>query len=155
MRIRLKYLQWLVFWLMVCVPFSLMAATSEDKVTVPARADFAFAEPYFETLGEGKLPAPAITALLQDAQGWLWIGINNGLVRYDGYRMRKFAHDGRTFDAIVLDPPKFAPTAVVMYPLLAHKAASVWDDASTASALLPDRSFGVPEVTNCRPGMSA
>jgi ligand-binding sensor domain-containing protein/C4-dicarboxylate-specific signal transduction histidine kinase len=93
MRIRLKYLQWLVFWLMVCVPFSLMAATSEDKVTVPARADFAFAEPYFETLGEGKLPAPAITALLQDAQGWLWIGINNGLVRYDGYRMRKFAHD--------------------------------------------------------------
>jgi signal transduction histidine kinase/ligand-binding sensor domain-containing protein len=55
--------------------------------------DFSFAEPYFETLGHDKLPALAISALLQDGQGWLWIGTRTGLFRYDGYRMRKLTHD--------------------------------------------------------------
>lgn len=94
-------MQWLFFCLvcLLCAPQAGFGAQSAaalapaDKVTVPARADFAFAEPYFETLGQGKLPAPAISALLQDAQGWLWIGTRAGLFRYDGYRMRNFTHD--------------------------------------------------------------
>ncbi len=55
--------------------------------------DFAFAEPYFEAPELVKSPDPAISALLQDTQGWLWLGTSEGLVRHDGYRMRKFVHD--------------------------------------------------------------
>jgi signal transduction histidine kinase/ligand-binding sensor domain-containing protein len=78
-----------MIWLL-CLPSSAAPAAS---VTTAARTDFAFAEPYFDTLGQGKSPATIITALAQDAQGWLWIGTQVGLFRYDGYRMRKFAHD--------------------------------------------------------------
>src|SRR5271167_4978923 len=31
-----------------------------------------------------------ITSVLQDRTGFLWIGTNNGLFRYDGHRFRRF-----------------------------------------------------------------
>ncbi len=58
-----------------------------------ALEDFAFTEPDFEVLELTKSPHPAVNAVLQDAQGWLWIGTDEGLLRYDGYRIRKFVHD--------------------------------------------------------------
>ncbi len=55
--------------------------------------DFAFTEPEFETLRDAEsIDNQAITALAQDARGLIWIGTPDGLVRYDGYRFRKFAH---------------------------------------------------------------
>jgi signal transduction histidine kinase/ligand-binding sensor domain-containing protein len=90
------------------------ATRVQDKAVTPAQngavpaaahahADFAFAEPWFETLGQGKSPNTIITALLQDTQGWLWIGTHDGLFRYDGYRMRKFAHDASNPTALAGD----------------------------------------------------
>ena len=51
----------------------------------------ALARPAFRHLGfdEG-LPHPIVTALAQDAQGFVWIGTQGGLARYDGYRLRRF-----------------------------------------------------------------
>jgi signal transduction histidine kinase/ligand-binding sensor domain-containing protein len=59
----------------------------------PEPEDFSFADPYFEAMELVKSPSSVITALTQDAQGWLWIGTGEGLFRYDGYRLRKFVHE--------------------------------------------------------------
>src|ERR1700756_1846705 len=38
------------------------------------------------------LPA-GITCIVQDDQGFIWLGTENGLRRYDGYRFREFRND--------------------------------------------------------------
>ncbi len=46
-----------------------------------------------------EVPAHLCTALTQDRQGFLWIGTQGGLVRYDGYQFRVYKsdpHDPRT-----------------------------------------------------------
>ena len=53
--------------------------------------EFAFAQPFFEAIGEGDMiPEGIVTALVQDSKGMLWIGTQIGLLRFDGYRFRKF-----------------------------------------------------------------
>jgi signal transduction histidine kinase/ligand-binding sensor domain-containing protein len=54
--------------------------------------DFSFAQPEFENIGELQGGARIITAMAQDANGFLWIGTQDGLFRYDGYRFRRYAH---------------------------------------------------------------
>jgi len=50
-------------------------------------------EPRFESVGDGEsVPDGVVTALAQDSRGLLWIGSMNGLVRFDGYRFRRFRH---------------------------------------------------------------
>ncbi len=96
MQTNLKVLQWLVLWLAFGLPLALMAA----DVARPAAASpslpvqyFPSTEPEFETLRDAEsIDNQAITALAQDARGLIWIGTTTGLVRYDGYRFRKFAH---------------------------------------------------------------
>src|SRR4029078_12108862 len=39
------------------------------------------------------VPAHLCSALAQDAKGYLWIGTQGGLVRYDGYRFRAWTSD--------------------------------------------------------------
>jgi signal transduction histidine kinase/ligand-binding sensor domain-containing protein len=52
-----------------------------------------WSQPYFETISDSEyVTGSTVTALEQDAQGLLWIGTQYGLIRYDGYRYRKFAH---------------------------------------------------------------
>lgn len=34
-----------------------------------------------------------VTSILQDREGFIWVGTQNGLNRYDGYRFRVFEHD--------------------------------------------------------------
>jgi signal transduction histidine kinase/ligand-binding sensor domain-containing protein len=47
--------------------------------------------PYFEHLNVAEgLPEDFITALHQDKLGYIWIGTQNGLVRYDGYRLKVY-----------------------------------------------------------------
>ncbi|MCP4395880.1 MAG: response regulator [bacterium] len=41
---------------------------------------------------EDGLPQNVITTILQDRQGFVWIGTPNGLARYDAYEMRIFKH---------------------------------------------------------------
>jgi len=49
---------------------------------------------HFETIGnEEKIGADTITAILQDERGFIWLGTQHGLVRYDGYRFVHYTHD--------------------------------------------------------------
>jgi len=43
--------------------------------------------------GEQQLPGSAINAILQDQKGFLWIGTDDGLARYDGYTFRIFRNE--------------------------------------------------------------
>ena len=52
------------------------------------------ATPLFTHLGlEEGLPHPIAMALAQDGDGYIWIGTQRGLARWDGYRMRSFLND--------------------------------------------------------------
>ena len=59
------------------------------SLKLPAQAiwstDFPFA---------GELPTNEMTMVYQDGDGFIWVGTTNGLVRYDGYRVRLFQRDG-------------------------------------------------------------
>jgi signal transduction histidine kinase/ligand-binding sensor domain-containing protein/AraC-like DNA-binding protein len=51
-------------------------------------------EPVFEAISTGTgLPNTTITCILQDYSGFLWLGTENGLVKYDGYSMQVFQPD--------------------------------------------------------------
>jgi len=79
--------------------FSLAGNCSPTKTspltdTAQAASEFSFADLDFEPVSDAEsLPSGVITALVQDRNGWMWIGTPAGLVRYDGYRFRRFAHD--------------------------------------------------------------
>jgi signal transduction histidine kinase/ligand-binding sensor domain-containing protein len=84
---------WALAWglLVCCLP-----ARAVGLGAIPGNAgteDFGFIEPYFENVGDSEaIPFGIVTALLQDAKGWLWIGTQKGLLRYDGYRFHRFLH---------------------------------------------------------------
>lgn len=57
----------------------------------PAQAMLELGDGYFESVGNPEqIPDNNVTALAEDAQGFLWIGTPSGLIRYDGYRFRRF-----------------------------------------------------------------
>ena len=60
---------------------------SKDKTTN-------WPEPLFEhfTVADG-LPENSVFSMLQDHFGYLWLGTQNGLVRYDGYNMKVYTRD--------------------------------------------------------------
>ena len=66
---------------------------------VPALVGDARAETrdyYFERIDASRgLAQNTVTALAQDAQGFVWVGTQGGLHRYDGQRYRLFRHDPR------------------------------------------------------------
>ena len=71
----------------------LLAAAASMQATAADRWA-ALATPLFEHLGlEQGLPHPVSMALAQDASGYIWIGTQRGLARWDGYRMRTFLHN--------------------------------------------------------------
>ncbi len=48
----------------------------------------------FETVGDrSSIYDGVVTALAQDAAGFIWIGTPNGLIRFDGYQFRRYAFD--------------------------------------------------------------
>ena len=64
----------------------------------PAGAQQAFLRHFGATDG---LRGPFVYALLQDRQGYLWLGTNDGLVRYDGTRFQTFTkQDGLAEDFV-------------------------------------------------------
>ena len=50
-----------------------------------------FKKPYFNTLDvKSGLPEANVATSLEDKNGYLWMGTQNGLVRYDGYRFKPY-----------------------------------------------------------------
>lgn len=74
--------------------------------------------PVFRTLGvvEG-LPDSRVEAMVQDRNGYVWIGTQSGLVRHEGHRLRRLSHDPADADAL--------PGANIM-SLHAHSDGHVW-----------------------------
>ena len=54
---------------------------------------FEFGEANFETVGDAEsIPDNNVSSLAEDRDGVLWIGTPDGLLRFDGYRFRRYAH---------------------------------------------------------------
>lgn len=84
-KFGLLCLAWLLAY---CQPVS---SANQDS-TIPS--DFSLVHPEFERVGDAEaIPFGVVTALAQDHRGLIWIGTQNGLIRYDGYRFRKFVHE--------------------------------------------------------------
>lgn len=85
------------------------------------------------------VPAHLVTALAQDRDGFLWIGTQGGLVRYDGYTYRTYKPDARD--------PQSLSGAYVRSILVAHdgriwvgtfaEGVSVFDPATDRFTRLP------------------
>lgn len=58
--------------------------------------DFDFGDRLFESVGDDDdIPYGVVTRILQEPSGLFWIGTQNGLLRFDGYRFRRYVHDPR------------------------------------------------------------
>ncbi|NVM78259.1 signal transduction histidine kinase/ligand-binding sensor domain-containing protein/DNA-binding response OmpR family regulator/HPt (histidine-containing phosphotransfer) domain-containing protein [Duganella sp. SG902] len=87
LTIALRWLRRIAFTLAACLGVCGAALAS------PERWD-QLATPLFEHLGlDQGLPHPVGMALAQDGDGFIWIGTQSGLARWDGYRVRSFHHD--------------------------------------------------------------
>ena len=42
---------------------------------------------------ENGLPQEHVFAILEDQKGFLWLGMESGLARYDGYSFKTYTHD--------------------------------------------------------------
>jgi streptogramin lyase len=76
--------------LFVSVLLTGISSFAQNKTTAPTN----FPEPMFEhiTMADG-LPDASVRAILQDRLGYLWLGTQNGLVKYDGYEMTVYKPD--------------------------------------------------------------
>ncbi len=89
------------------------------------------ATPLFEHLGlEQGLPHPVAMALAQDGDGYIWIGTQHGLARWDGYRMRSFLHNTADADSL---PGDFIQTLYV------DRQGRLWIGTATAGLAMYDR----------------
>ena len=81
---------------------SLAPLTITSHATDPAvrRAPFL----RFDRIGASAgLPETTVSAICQDAQGFLWVGTEGGLARYDGYAFKSFLHHPNEEDSLA-DP---------------------------------------------------
>ncbi len=81
-----------IFFSLLLFTFLSNASASDDI--------FAQGELYFENIGDIESIPLCCTTLAQDQHGFIWIGTQEGLVRYDGYRFRHFKYSAHTENSI-------------------------------------------------------
>ena len=79
------------FKLSACVPPLLLLLVSTLTIISPASAQRRYVFDHL-TVKQG-LSQGSVNCILQDSQGFMWFGTQDGLNRYDGYTMRIFKHD--------------------------------------------------------------
>ena len=63
-------------------------------ISYPQNFDPSYSIPVFEYISiENGLPDYGVTCIFQDYLGYLWLGTQNGLVKYDGYSLKVFQTD--------------------------------------------------------------
>jgi signal transduction histidine kinase/ligand-binding sensor domain-containing protein/DNA-binding response OmpR family regulator len=86
-HVRTRASRWLPY-----AAVALAAMSASPAHAGPERWD-QLATPLFEHLGlDQGLPSPVAMALAQDGDGYIWIGTQSGLARWDGYHVRSFQH---------------------------------------------------------------
>ena len=80
--------------------FASAHAASEQRWIAPvdvATRWAALAEPAFKHWSiDAGVPHPVVTALAQDGVGFIWVGTQNGLARWDGYQFTTYKADPQT-----------------------------------------------------------
>ncbi len=94
-------------WLVVCAPAT-SGAARWDAMTSAQFSSY--------TVDTG-LPNSALTVIAQDRDGFIWIGSQSGLMRFDGYRFRTYQHDPQDAGSI---PSNFVQS------LFADAAGTLW-----------------------------
>ncbi len=75
---------------------SCLALCAAGLVSAREVRDFDFGDRLFESVGSADdIPYGVVTRIVQAPSGLFWIGTQNGLLRFDGYRFRRFVHDPR------------------------------------------------------------
>jgi len=112
----------------------LAAVLSVDAGAEALRRDF-----HFQSLGSDQgLAQNTIGAILQDRAGFMWIGTQGGLQRYDGYAFRTFEH---------LDDDPGGPTEGPVSALLEDAQGVIWiGTAGTGVARLDATSGSIQRV---------
>jgi ligand-binding sensor domain-containing protein len=111
-RLRKKAAAWLALCLIGMPGAGWPAASGARGVSAPAPVEASIgsslrlADPVFQQHGSGQgFPAGPVTAIAQDGDGFLWIGTRDGLLRWDGYRVRRYGADpkapGRLRDGFI------------------------------------------------------
>lgn len=93
------------------------------------------AAPQFDTLGVADgLPSSVAYRVVQDADGFIWVGTNDGLARYDGTGFRVWRNDPRDADTLAANN---------VAAILIDRHGRLWcgGEASGLNRLLPDGSF--------------
>ena len=67
-------------------------------------ADFDYAQPYFLKVGDTtSIPSGVVTAIEFAPDGMLWLGTQAGVLRYDGYRFKRYQFDPENENSIAGD----------------------------------------------------
>lgn len=73
--------------------FGAIMLASAAALAQAAPLRMALGEPLLESVGDSSsIPDGIIVSMVQDRHGLIWIGTQAGLIRYDGYRFRRFMH---------------------------------------------------------------
>jgi len=102
-------------WLLAYQSAGLCLAASNLPVKLPMTdgSDIRFAH---VSLGEGP-SRNSIKEIIQDDQGFMWFGTQDGLKRYDGYRFRDYRHQ---------DGDRSGPSGTAISALFKDRSGSVW-----------------------------
>jgi PAS domain S-box-containing protein len=117
---RLTHLLSVLILLAVAPAFSTESAQGAPALeTGPADASIPLDRPLrFERFSlEDGLSQNSVLAMLQDQQGYLWFGTQDGLNRYNGYEFTVFKHDSE-------DPDSLSYSGVIS--LLQDRAGAIW-----------------------------
>lgn len=102
-------------WLLVSQSAALCLAASNTSVRLPVREGTGIRFAHV-SLDEGP-SRNSIKAITEDDQGFVWVGTQDGLKRYDGYHFRDYRHrDGDTS----------GPSGIAVTTLLKDRSGSVW-----------------------------
>lgn len=87
------YWVWICYCLHLWLPLTATAATVSNHKTSTAAAVATEVYSRFIQLNRDHPQLSQTTALVQDQQGFLWIGTQHGLYRYDGHQLESFRAD--------------------------------------------------------------
>ncbi|BBN83545.1 hypothetical protein PA25_35300 [Pseudoalteromonas sp. A25] len=98
-----RFIKWIALVLFAGIGLTSAHAVYAAANTKPHESTnlYELAELIFQTVGDDNaIPKGAVTSLVQGSKGFIWIGTQFGLIRYDGYRFERYEYDADRKDSI-------------------------------------------------------